>query len=209
MIPCMRDWEACYRAGETPWDKGVVAPPLEELVSDHGRAMFGGGPVLVPGCGLGHDVRWLAESGVSAHGVDLSVTAVALAASLTDCKGATYEYGDFLDPVWRKGRSFPAIWEHTCFCAINPALRADYVQAAADLLDPGGLFAGVFYLIPTKSVDDDEGPPFGATVEELDLLFSPWFERISGKVPDRAYPGREGREWLALYRRLPNSPHAG
>ena len=24
----MRDWEGCYRQGETPWDKGSAAPPL-------------------------------------------------------------------------------------------------------------------------------------------------------------------------------------
>ena len=53
----MRDWEACYRNNETPWDKGTAAPPLEELVDEYGSVVFLGGQVLVPGCGLGHDVR--------------------------------------------------------------------------------------------------------------------------------------------------------
>jgi hypothetical protein len=38
-------------------------------------------------------------------------------------------------------------------------------------------------------------------VEELDSVFSPWFERETAWVPEAAYPGREGREWLAVYRR--------
>lgn len=205
----MRDWEACYRNNETPWDKGTAAPPLEELVSGDGNAIFGGGPVLVPGCGLGHDVRWLAQAGVPAHGVDLSATAVEKAMALTHVDTATFEVGNFLDPDWRVGRRYAAIWEHTCFCAIDPALRGDYARAAADLLPAGGHLAGVFYLIPWVDGETGDGPPFAVTVEELDTLFSPWFERIHGLTPTRAYPGREGREWLAVYRRLPETAVAG
>jgi SAM-dependent methyltransferase len=195
----MRDWEGCYRNNDTPWDKGTSAPPLDDLVEEYGSAVFHGGPVLVPGCGLGHDVRRIAELGVPAHGVDISPTAVEKAVSSTSIVSATFEVGDFLDPAWRIGRQYAAIWEHTCFCAIDPALRADYVRAAADLLPPGGLLYGVFYLTPTANPSDRDGPPFEVTVEELDTLFAPWFDRILGKAPTRAYPGREGREWLAVY----------
>lgn len=201
----MRDWESCYRSRDTPWDKGAAAPPLAELVECVGNRVFGGGPVLVPGCGLGHDVRWLAESGTAAHGVDLSATAVALAGARTSSQSATFETADFLDPGWRSGRTYPAVWEHTCFCAIDPALRGEYARAAADLLGPGACLCGVFYLIPTDNPSDPGGPPFAVTVEELDRLFSPWFERVHGWIPERAYPGREGREWLAVYRRLPET----
>lgn len=198
----MRDWESCYRNGDTPWDKGAAAPPLADLLDRWGAAIFKGGPVLVPGCGLGHDVRWLAENGVPALGVDLAASAVDQARALTRCETARFEQGDFLDPAWCDGRSFPALWEHTCFCAIDPALRGAYARAAAALLEPGGHLSGVFYQNPA-SPGADGGPPFGVTVAELDALFAPWFESVWGVVPARAYPGREGREWLALYRRLP------
>ena len=201
----MKDWEAHYRAGDTPWDKGAAAPPLMELIEKNGAALWGGGPFLVPGCGSGHDVRAIAETGVPAIGLDIAETAVAKARSIP-CEGpASYEHGNFLDPAWCEGRSFPAIWEHTCFCAIDPGLRAAYARATASLLPPGGLLAGVFYLTPNDPGEDDSGPPFGTTVDELEEIFSSWFERIDGWVPLSAYPGREGREWIGLFRRMPQA----
>jgi SAM-dependent methyltransferase len=164
--------------------------------------LWAGGPVLVPGCGIGHDVRAIAEAGVPAVGLDIAETAVAMARAIP-CDGpASFEAGDFLDPDWRSGRSFPAIWEHTCFCAIPPSERLAYAEASAGLLTPGGILAGVFYLTPFDPGEDDAGPPFKVSVEELDEIFSPWFERIDGWAPLRAYPGREGREWIGIFRRV-------
>jgi len=133
----MRDWEQCYQDGRTPWDRGDAAPPLLETIARHGVDLWGTGTVLVPGCGLGHDVRALAAAGVPVVGLDLAPTAVAKARELPAAAGEAYEVGDFLDPAWREARRFTAIWEHTCFCAIDPALRPRYPEAAADLLDPG------------------------------------------------------------------------
>ena len=99
-------------------------------------------------------------------------------------------------------RQFSAIWEHTCFCAIDPSDRARYVAAAAGCLVDGGVLAGVFFLTPFDPGDDTTGPPFGVSLEDLDKWFSPWFERLDGWVPAAAYPGREGREWVGLFRKL-------
>lgn len=205
----MRDWEACYRAGETPWDHGSAAPPLLELIERHGAELWGCGPVLVPGCGLGHDVRAIAESGVPVVGLDISETAVVKARACPSNGPASYEPGDFLDPAWRVGRSFSAIWEHTCFCAISPQQRRAYAGAAAALLPPGGVLAGVFYLTPHDPGEEEEGPPFKVSVAELEETFGPWFERVDGWVPQRAYPGREGREWVGIFRKLPQARVAG
>lgn len=205
----MKDWEAHYRAGDTPWDHGGAAPPLLEMIERHGVDFWGGGPVLVPGCGSGHDVRAIAATGVPALGLDISKTAVAKA-RMIPCDGpASYEHGDFLDPEWRAGRSFPAIWEHTCFCAISPQQRGAYAEAVAALLPVGGILAGVFFLTPYDPGEDEEGPPFGCSVEELVVTFAPWFERIDGWVPRQAYPGREGREWVGIFRKLPQARVAG
>lgn len=197
----MRDWEKCYQAGETPWDHGHAAPPLREVIERHGLTLWGGGPVVVPGCGLGHDVRELAKLGVPALGLDLAATAVAQASALPAVADESYEVGDFLDPAWRTGRGFSAVWEHTCFCAIDPALRARYAEAVAGLLAADRIFVGVFYLTPDDS-DGEPGPPFKTSIAELEETFGPWFERIDGWVPQQAYAGREGREWVGIFRRL-------
>lgn len=205
----MRDWEAHYRAGDTPWDRGEAAPPLMEMLDRLGNNLWGGGPVLVPGCGSGHDVRAIAQSGVPVLGLDLAQTAL-LKARAIPCNGpASFEQGDFLAPAWQQGRSFSAIWEHTCFCAISPAQRQAYAQAAAALLPAGAALAGVFYLTPNDPGEEDDGPPFGVSIAELDATFAPWFERIDGWVPLRAYSGREGKEWIGIYRKLLQARVAG
>jgi len=199
----MRNWEACYQAGDTPWDRGQAAPPLREVIDRPGISdIWGSGIVLVPGSGAGHDVRALAETGLDVMGLDLAPSAVKLARSFLRVGSETYEVGDFLDLSWREGLSFSSIWEHTCFCAIDPARRDDYVAAAAGVLAPGSVLAGVFYLTPNDLGEEDNGPPFNVSIGELDQCFAPWFERIESWVPQRTYPGREGREWIGIYRKL-------
>ena len=83
----------------------------------------------------------------------------------------------------------------------DPSQRADYGQAVAECLPPGGLLAGEFFLTPHDPGEDAGGPPFGVTIEELDAWFAPVFERFDGWVPRAAVPGREDREWIGLYRR--------
>jgi SAM-dependent methyltransferase len=205
----MKDWESCYKAGDTPWEKGEAAPPLREVMERHGTSLWGAGAVLVPGCGFGHDVRAIAAAGVPVLGLDIAETAV-LKARETPCSGpASFEAGDFLDPAWQESRGFSAIWEHTCFCALPPVLRESYAAAAANLLPPGGIFAGVFYLTPNDPGEEGDGPPFNVSIAELDALFGPCFERIDGWVPQRTYPGREGREWVGIFRKLPHARVAG
>lgn len=200
----MTDWEERYRSGDTPWEKGTAAPPLLELLEVKPPGIWNDGPVLVPGCGSGHDVRALAACGLPVIGLDLAEGAVRLAGGHAPVADEVYETGDFLSPSWTAGRRFGAIWEHTCFCAIDPGRRADYARSAAEVLEPGGMLAGVFFLTPYDPGEPEEGPPFGATVEEIDGYFGKWFERVDAWVPQRAYPGRQGREWLALFRRNSN-----
>jgi methyl halide transferase len=198
----MTNWEERYQAGDMPWEKGYAAPPLVELLGKLAANEWGTGAILVPGCGLGHDVRALASLGIPVVGVDLSPSAVKLAGNFPRVGEEAYELADFLDPEWQAGQKFSAIWEHTCFCAIDPSLRGQYAATAANRLQDGGLLAGVFFLTPFDPDEEKLGPPFGTSLAELDDWFSPWFERIDGWVPTAAYPGREGREWIGLFRKI-------
>lgn len=200
-VSAMAEWESRYQAGETPWEKGQAAPPLMELLSEPEPVDWGKGPILVPGCGYGHDVRALALLGLPVLGVDLSATALARARDFPKTGHESYELGDILQPSWLAGRQFSAVWEHTCFCAIDPADRGRYAEAMASCLPAGGLLVGVFFINPFDPGEKVSGPPFGVTVAELDAWFHPWFEREAGWVPSRAYPGREEREWLAIFRK--------
>jgi SAM-dependent methyltransferase len=198
----MTDWQERYLQGDTPWDKGRPAPPLEELIGRLGPGLFGEEEVWVPGCGAGHDVRLLASHGLRVLGLDLAPAALDAARSHAAVNDERYELMDFLDAGQREGREAGAIWEHTCYCAIDPSRRADYARSCAELLAPGRVLAGVFFLRPWDEGEEHQGPPFGAMIESIDACFSPWFERLEAWVPLLGYPGREGREWLAVYKRL-------
>jgi methyl halide transferase len=155
------------------------------------------GKTLVPGCGFGHDCVELARRGFAVTGLDISSRAVVEAAKLARAEGirVTYRRGDFLKLDARYRSRFDWLFEHTCFCAIDPAQRDRYVHAAATALRPGGLFLGIFYNIQPKS-----GPPFGTTREELLDRFRPHFRFILSTIP-RSYPNRIGKELLMLWRK--------
>jgi methyl halide transferase len=190
------DWEDHYRRGETPWEKGAASPGLVDFLAKEPVR----GRVLVPGCGLGHDVRALARTADEVVGIDIAPSAVATASTFPRSGCERYELQDLfaLPESWRG--AFDWAWEHTCFCAIQPAQRSAYVDAIFDALRPGGHLLAIFYLNPGNN-SPDEGPPFEVSIAELDRLFLPKFTLVREWLPERAYPGREGREWMRILAR--------
>ncbi len=188
------DWDERYRAGDTPWEKGAAHPAVVEWLRDHPVS----GRVLVPGCGLGHDVRAFAAAGATVTGLDVSSAAVDAARRIPAAGAETYAVGDFFAPPAAWMGTFDGLVEHTCFCAIDPMRRGDYARAAASLLRPGGWMLAVFFLDPDH---DEDGPPFGCTREEIDRLFRADFALAAERFPIPTYPGRERREMLRLWRR--------
>lgn len=189
------DWESRYETGDTPWDKGAPHPALVDLLRESPVA----GRVLVPGCGTGHDVRALAAAGAEVTGLDIAPRAVRAAQVFERVAGESYVVGDLFDLPEAMRGSFDCVWEHTCFCAIDPALRERYVEAVAGALKPGGNLLAVFYLDPGHA-SPDEGPPFAVSVAEVDRLFLGHFELVREWPPPATYPGREDRELMRSMR---------
>lgn len=189
----MDDWEKRYRDGDTPWEKGAPSPGLLDFLGTRRMA----GRVLVPGCGLGHDVRAISDADNRVLGVDVAPSAIAAAEAFPEVAGEEYQTADLFDLPRELESQFDWVWEHTCFCAIDPARRSDYVDGVRFALRDGGHLLAVFYLDP----GDGKGPPFGVTRAELDALFAPVFELLEEWVPLHAYPGREDRELMRLLRK--------
>lgn len=193
------DWEQHYQDHDTPWDKGQPAPGLVAFLQER-QALTG--RILVPGCGLGHDVRALSAAGgeqAEVIGLDLSPSAMAQANEFAKAGREGFVAGDYFSLTKNLRSSFDWIWEHTCFCAIDPDRRMDYVQASADALKPGGQLLAVFYLNPyDENHLAGEGPPHGCSLDELKNLFAPHFTILEHWQPSAAYPGREGRELMMI-----------
>ncbi len=183
-------WDARWVEGNTPWDMGEASPPMVAAVE--GGLLTPPGRLLVPGIGAGHDARFLASRGFDVTGIDLSETAVEKARGLAAADGVdlTVEVANLLE-LPESFCDFDALFEHTCFCAIDPALRDDYVDAAADLLRPGGTLLGVFFIFTAE-----EGPPFGSSEEELRARFGARFDIDIASACENSAERRKGIEML-------------
>ncbi|HEU5070247.1 MAG TPA: methyltransferase domain-containing protein [Verrucomicrobiae bacterium] len=193
----MNAWEERYQSGDRHWDKGEPAPGLVDFLRDHPELPRGA--VAVPGCGLGHDVRAWTAGGFAAHGFDIAPTAIQLAREAQPQAGdpgsdiaPTFTLANFLhDPP---PMPFDYLFEHTLFCAIEPAERDNYVTAALRWLKPGGTYIAINYILC------DGEPPFPVDREELWRRFQPHFHLIDQWIP-RSYPNRTGRELMSWWRR--------
>lgn len=81
----------------------------------------------MPGCGRGHDTRYLARCGYAAVGIDFADDAIAAARALEahEPSGAIFEQRDLFTLPVDHGAAFDGVWAYTCFCATDPARRPE------------------------------------------------------------------------------------
>jgi SAM-dependent methyltransferase len=191
-----KDWNAAYECNDTPWDKGEAAPPLREFLARQPLL----GRVLVPGCGLGHDVRLLAAQGADVVGLDIAPRAVQQAQAFPVVGNVCFELADFLQLPARHHAQFDVVVEHTCLCALDPGQRVAYVRAVQQALRPGGHYLAVLF----REVPDyrGEGPPHPISTDQIEALFGTAFETLESRVPARSYASRPfGSEELRWMRK--------
>lgn len=189
------DWEEAYRRRETPWEKGQPHPGLVDFLVEHGPLQ---GEIFVPGCGSGHDVRALSTLENHPIGVDLAPFAITKAKARPAIAREEYLLGDLFALPEKFEHHFDWVFEHTCFCAIDPSRRQDYVSTIVRLLKPGGRLLAIFFINPDH---DEDGPPYRVSRAELKDLFGPHFRLEQEWVPKRTHPGREERELMQVLMR--------
>ena len=196
MIQTQTDWEDAYQRRETPWEKGKPHPGLVDFLTEHGPLA---GEIFVPGCGSGHDVRALTTAENHVLGVDLAPFAIKKAKARARIAHEEYLLGDLFElPPELDGR-FDWVFEHTCFCAIDPRQRRAYVSAIVRLLKPNGRLLAIFFLNPDH---EEEGPPYRVSTGELEEYFGKYFSITREWVPARTHPGREQRELMRVLVRV-------
>jgi SAM-dependent methyltransferase len=189
-------WEERYATGGDQWELGRPAPPLVDFIDTTPPPP---GRVAVPGCGRGHDARFLAARGYDAVGIDFAPAAIGAARALARREGVdvAFEQRDVFALPRDHAHAFDGAWEYTCYCAIDPARRAEYVRALAAIVRPGGWLLACFF--PLRAVA--AGPPFPVSAAEVRRRLPPSFRIERAFPPLRSARGRQGREWMVLARR--------
>jgi SAM-dependent methyltransferase len=178
-------WVELYRRDMDGWELGRVAPPLQRWLAQNPPR---GRRVLVVGAGRGNEARFLAQLGAQVTALDFADDAViALRAVATEVALDVRQQ----DLFTLKDPEFDLIVEHTCFCAIDPGRRDEYVAAVSAALRPGGELVGLFWEHGRPG-----GPPFSTSRAELQQRFSARFEWVLDEVPPDSVAARQGQELL-------------
>ena len=187
-------WDERFARGFTPWDQAGVQREFEAFAAAHPEAA-----VLIPGCGNAWEARWLAERGRAVRAIDFAPAAVASAREALGQYADVVEEADFytyvppFTPAW--------VYERAFLCALPKAQREAYARRMADLLQPGALLAGYFFIGETP-----KGPPFAIARDELDALLAPFFMLVDDQPVADSLPIFAGRERWLVWRRNDAAP---
>jgi len=191
-------WDGLYASSQDGWELGEPASALVACLAT-GLPLPPGARVAVPGAGRGHDARFLAGRGYEVTAFDFSEAAVREACRLAADEGVrvAFEQRDVFGLGADFAAAFDAVWEYTCFCAIDPERRVEYAQILRDILTPGGILLACFY--PLKEGSD--GPPFPVSRANIETVLSPHFDILEAGPPAASPERRRGLEWLVTARR--------
>jgi len=188
-------WHGRYLAGDTGWDLGEPSPPFVRL---HRDGVIAPCRVAVPGCGRGWEVAWLAGQGYQVAGIDFAPAAIEATRDRVHAAGATAHLvcSDLFGLPDDLAGGFDLVLEQTCFCAIAPHRRPEYVDAVHRLLAPGGRLIALFY-----ACEGSGGPPFTTDPKDVAALFAERFTVRSLALTPHSHPRRFGEEWLGVMER--------
>jgi cyclopropane fatty-acyl-phospholipid synthase-like methyltransferase len=189
------DWQKHYAEDDLRWDLGQVAPPFVRLWEEK---KLGQGRVIIPGCGRGHEVLFLAGKGYQVTGLDYAPGAVDLLSRSLKENGLQAEilHQDFFKLDENHTSRYDLMLEQAFFCAIPPSKRSAYVETAARILKKGGLLAGLFY-----ETNEEGGPPFNTTPADILVHFSDAFHIEALKKTPHSVEKRKDKELLGLLRK--------
>lgn len=184
-------WSERFTRQFTPWDRAGVPQQLRQFVASADAPLA----TLIPGCGIGHEVAFLAEAGWPVCAIDFSPVAVARAQAALGKWADRVVQADFFS--FTPPMPLAVIYERAFLCALPRASWPRIIARYAELLPAGALLAGFFFFDSNL-----RGPPFGADPAALAALLAPAFAlRDDQPVTDSvtAFAGRE--RWQVWQRR--------
>lgn len=184
-------WNSRYQQEITPWE----CADLPAGFAGHVAALSPRPQqVLIPGCGAANEIAYLLAQGHHVSAIDFSPQAVQRARLQLGAAANVVREADFFSAD--VGGLWDWVYERAFLCALPPKCWPQYAEKMAELIKPGGMLAGYFFLRPTF-----KGPPFGIAADDLQALLSPHFSlvaqtKVEGSLPVFA----EGEYWMCWER---------
>ncbi|KAI8083102.1 S-adenosyl-L-methionine-dependent methyltransferase, partial [Halteromyces radiatus] len=194
------DWEERWQLGNTQWDAGKSSPALVTMMQDEEAKQFipSNAIGIVPGCGSGYDVKYLATPTRHMVGLDMSKTAVEHCQKLhPDATALNYEFiqDDFFKfSVPEQG--FDLAYDYTFFCALPPIMREDWATRYGEIIKQGGILICLMFPIEEK----EGGPPYGVSEQAYKDVLSSNFDLVYLKDAI-GHESRIGREKISIWKR--------
>lgn len=191
-------WSQRYQTQEDRWD---LAGPAAGLVHILPKLKLPASRILVLGGGGGHDAAYFAQQGHHVTLVDISPEAIARAQKLYGhLAQLNLLTADLFTLPHSMYGQFDLIFEHTCYCAIDPTQRANMVRQWRRLLNDSGYLLGIFFVMPTRI-----GPPYGSSEWELHKRLDSDFHTLVWQRYRESIKPRLGRELLVYMQKKSKS----
>lgn len=183
-------WEKRYEEHNTGWDIGYPSPPLTAYIDQLEDKEL---KILIPGAGYGHETYYLYQQGFkNVKILDFSTKALKiLEQTYPEIPQEWLVQSDF----FKHQGSYDLILEQTFFCALDPALRENYVSKMYDLLKKGGILAGLLFNFEKT----EKGPPYGGNYQEYKQLFEPFFKVHKLESCYNSIKPRQGNELFFIF----------
>jgi len=190
-------WEHAYQSGDIGWDLGRSTPAFDQWIETCREPQS----ICVLGAGNGWDAVNFAIRGHEVTAVDFSESAV------KNMRSAVGKYEvkidirhmDIFNLHQKFTNHFDVVLEYTCFCAIDPSHRNDYLKMVYHIMKPQGKLVGL--LFPIDKDPSEGGPPFGVLLKPTIKLISRYFTLITQQITPLSINSRVGREVFIIFRK--------
>lgn len=191
-----RYWSNIYETELSPgWN---LRKPAEALIDMLPRLKISRSRILVLGCGEGHDAAFFAKAGHVVTAVDFSPQAIERGQKLySELENLRFVQADIFKLPNEFDQAFDVVFEHTCYCAVNPTKRKDLVKVWNRVLVSGGYLMGVFFTFEKR-----QGPPYGGTEWELRQRLKSSYQPVFWGRWQTSIPSRKGKELFVYAKKI-------
>ena len=182
------------------WDLGEPTPVFNQWINSERNKLS----ICILGAGNGWDALNFAKKGHHVTAVDFAFSAIQNMRKMAEILGVKLDllYSDIFNIGKSYHDAFDIVLEYTCYCAIQPDRRIDYVNLVNCILKPEGRLVALFF--PLDKELNDDGPPFGVNLNSTLNLFSKKFTLNKKEIPNLSIERRIGREIFVVLNKNEN-----